>query len=182
MMIQKKHRKIFYMIMSVALIFLIGQPAFAGTDAEVTVTIGECLSLEYVPRDGFTNHIVFNITLDDLIEESVGMVNTADINWTSCTDSWKVTVHRDPWTVLSGSPDFGWYLQIKWGPPENDNWYTIPIYPHLDWFDSMTDLEPGYRTGYGTIPGIDWKIKELLWEWSPPGSYWTTVYFTIEAV
>ena len=180
-----KHYKGFYILISVALIFLIGQPAHADTEAEATVTITECFWVEYVPKDPDKPDVDFIITLDDMIEGSVAIVNHGDLEWCSNTPNWKVTVYQDPWTVNWGSSVFGWYLQLKWGPPDNDAWQTVPIYPAtpLDWYESWIDIPLLVnRTGTGTIPNIDWKIKELLWEWSPPGSYETTVYFTIVAV
>ncbi len=181
-----KQHKWFCILIAVALIFLIGQPAHAANDAVATVTIEECFCLEYVPKDVNNPDVDFIITLDDMIEESVSIVNHGDINWCSNVPNWKVTVYMDPWTVLSGSGDFGWYLKVKWGPPDNDSWLgkTVPIYPDtpLDWYKSWEEIEnPLDRVGMGTIEGIDWKIKDLLWESTPVGSYETTVYFTIVA-
>lgn len=182
----------FYVILTFALLICNPFPTFADSDSvDVTVTISEMLCIEYVPtywKPEYGDDVVFIITLDDMIEESVSIVNHGDIEWCSSTPDWKVTVYQDPWTTTSGSDDFGWYLQVKWGPPDNDGWgadKTVPIYPDtpLDWYRSWIDIKNlEDRTGTGTIEGIDWKIKDLKWEWTPPGSHWTTVYFTIWAV
>ncbi len=169
-------------VLTFALLVLIPLPAYAVTeDVEVSVNIQDIVYIEYEPEDVNKPDVVFIITLDDMIEGSVAIVNHGEIKWWSNTPNWKVTVHRDPWT--GGPSGFGWYLQVKWGPPDNSKYKTVPVWPPLDWYRSWIDIElPADRVGTGTIPGIDWRIKELLWKWSPPGSYWTTVYFTIEAV
>ena len=66
-------------------------------------------------------------------------------------------------------------LQIKYGPPDNDNWYTV--YTHT------TDWIEGDSPGSGTFKGVDWKVKQIGWDDDPgpppPGTYECTVTFTI---
>jgi len=174
--------KPFIALLALAMIFLSPTPALAvSDDVQVTVTVPGTFCIDYVPRDPNEPDVVFLITCDDFQEGSVGMIDHGDIYWCANVAPWKITVHRSEWTVWSGSPDFGWYLQIKYGPPENDNWITVETTP-TDWVTSEEVEEWGYPPiGTGVIPGIDWKIKELLIEWSPPGTYSCTVYFTIVA-
>jgi len=156
--------------------FVFASPAYADdVDLTVTVTISQILCLEYVPRPTYTDEVDFDITLDDIIHGSVAITNHGDIYWWSNTAPWKITVERSEWTVLSGSPDFGWYLEVKYGPPDNSKWIKVETW-EKDFCPSTEFVNP---IGTGIIEGVDWKIKELLWKWSPPGSYECTVTFTM---
>jgi len=163
--------------------FVFASPAYADDDVDVTVTVSQILCVDYIPIPPYTDNVVFDITLDDMIEGSLGIVNCGDIYWCSNIGSWKIQVHRSEWTLLGGGtpPYFGWYLQIKYGPPNNDDRLTVETYKQ-DWITSDDVIEWGQDPiGNGFVYGVDWKIKELRWEWTPPGSYVCTVYFTIIA-
>jgi len=154
-------------------------PALAVSDnVNVTINVAQVLVVEYTGDPV----IMFDIGYDDLIEGSLGIMNSGDILWWANIAPWMISVERSEWQTDDGDPDFEFWLQVKYGPPDNDRWVTVLVNTHpdapADWIFSE-DL--GLTTGHGVIQGVDWKVKELTWD-VQPGTYWCTVYFTIEAI
>jgi len=155
-----------------ACIVLISLPAYAeSSDVEVTVAIEQILEVEYT---GSPN-IYFYIDENDLNEGSEGQVNLGDINWWSNVPTWEIRIERTEWYTNDGDPNLELWLQVKYGPPDNDNWITVPV--NTDDNAPAVWIE-GSGVGTGTFEGIDWKIKELTWDMQP-GTYWCTVTISI---
>lgn len=154
-------------------------PAFAVSDnVNVTINVAQVLVVEYTGDPV----ILFEIGNDDLIEGSLGIMNCGDILWWSNIAPWKITIERSEWQTDDGDPDLEFWLQVKYGPPDNDRWVTVLVNTHPDApGDWIFSANLGVRTGYGIIEGVDWKIKELNRD-VQPGTYWCTVYFSMEAI
>lgn len=165
----------FCVILMFALIICIPLPAFADSaEVDVTVTVPQTLCVFYTGGD-----VIFNLDCYDLhIEGSKGIVDQGDIIWCSSIAPWQVWVWRDPWYTVDGDQDLEFWLRIKWGPPQNDRWYTVGLYSEIDPEDPWLF---GDSEGSGTYEGVDWKLKNLSWDMQP-GTYTTTVYFLIEGV
>ena len=149
-------------------------PAFAASDSvEVTVTVGQCLTLDYTGPDV----IVFEIRLPDLRTGSKGKMDQGDLLWCSNTAPWYITVERTEWDTDDGDPDLELWLQVKCGPPNNTPWVTVPA--ETDPSAPAVWLE-GDSTGSGTYVGVDWKVRGLTRDMMP-GTYWCTVMISIVA-
>jgi len=157
-----------------ACIILSSLPASAATaDVDVTITVGQIVQVEYTGDPT----IYFDIDQNDINEGSEGQVNLGDINWWSNVPTWEILIERTYWDTNDGDPNLEFHLQVKYGPPDNDNWVTVPVVTYPDppavWIE-------GSGVGTGTYEGIDWKIKDLTWDMQP-GTYWCTVTISIVA-
>lgn len=156
--------------------------AVSGQDTdsvEVTVEIPMFLGVEYTGGD-----VVFEVTEADIIEGSMGIMNQGDVNLWTNTQPWEINVTRTDWEQTEGdgwpgAPERDIWLELKYGPTPNGDWYKVETSaPDNPWVS-------GTSTGSFTYDGIDWKIKKigfgdpLPYGPIPPGTYECEVTFTI---
>ena len=152
---------------------LFALPAYAVTDVQVAVTIAEILEVEYTGDPVIT----FTIGCGDIQHGSKVMRDQGDVNWWSNTAPWKIMIERTEWDTDDGDPDLELWLQVKYGPPVNAPWTTVPV--ETDPNAPAVWIE-GDEAGSGTYVGVDWKVKGLNWGMQP-GTYWCTVTISIVA-
>jgi len=170
----KRRRTLLFLFLTGILFFSVQSPAYAiDEQVEVSVSIEPILIVEYT---GDPN-IYFEIDAGDLDEGSEGQVNLGNINWWSNVAPWKILIERTEWDTNDGDEDLEFWLQVKYGPPDNDDWTTVPVNTDPGapavWINGST-------AGSGTYWGVDWKIKDLTWDMEP-GTYWCTVTISIVA-
>ena len=168
-----RHRLLFLLI-AIAFILTAQIPAYAGNnEVEVSVTIGQIFYIEYTgdPK------IVFNVTIDDLKNGSMMLNNHGDMNWCVNFAPWDMMIWRSLWDTEDGDPDLELWLEGHYGPP------PPPPPPPPDFMQITTEPQVwihGEDTGYGSIVGVDWKLKFPDDWWTiKPGTYYCTVYWTM---
>lgn len=157
-------------------IFLLSAPAHADIKdtVRIVVSVAGFLEVEYTGDP----IIYFDVDEDDLNKGSKVRENLGDLNWGANVPQWKITVARTEWDTENGDPDQEFWLQAKYGPSDNNDWVTVPLYTEPD--APATWIE-GSGVGSGTYEGVDWKINDLDPDMEP-GMYWCTVIIAIAEV
>jgi hypothetical protein len=163
--------KLLMALIACALLVAFPFPAFAVTDtAQITVTVGPCLQVEYTGPDP----IVFHVTKKELDEGSM-QIHGGDLNWWANVAPWNIMIERTLWDTVDGDQNLELWLEAHYGPP------PPPPPPPPDFIEVTTTAKiwiHGTETGSGTFVGVDWKIKKLNWGMQP-GTYWCTVTISI---
>jgi hypothetical protein len=170
-----KRLTIIFTIFLAGYLLLLSQPALAITrDVRVCVSVKGILSCEYTGDPT----IYFDINENDLMQGYKVREDLGDLNWKSNYRNWMVTVARTEWDTDNGDPDREFWLQVKFGGDENNNWVTVP---ELSDPNAPAVWIQGNQIGCGTYTGVDWRINDLTQDMKV-GMYWCTVIIAIEPI